>query len=92
MSAVVVPFPARDQGELDTPLCAARDQDWWFDPGQYDAAIRICHRCRIRERCLDQALRSGERLGVWGGLTPEQRDALPDATVVAFPRRPTIAP
>jgi hypothetical protein len=29
-------------------------------------------------------LRTGERLGVWGGLTPERRAALPDAVVIPF--------
>lgn len=39
-------------------------------------AIRVCKGCPVREDCLLFALRSGERFGVWGGLTPRQRARL----------------
>ena len=49
-------------------------------------AVEVCHRCPVRSRCLDQALEAGETLGVWGGLTPAQRAALPVADVVPIRR------
>ena len=53
----------------------------------FDRAVEICARCEMRADCLARALQSGERLGVWGGLTPEQRAALPDAVVIPLPER-----
>jgi hypothetical protein len=87
MSAVVVMFPIRDAGEADEPLCSDYDPDWWFDEACYDRAIEVCQRCPVRGRCLNQALNAGETVGVWGGLTPMQRAALPNAVVVPMRRR-----
>ena len=36
-------------------------------------ALRICQGCAVRQECLDFAMRSGEKDGIWGGTTPEQR-------------------
>lgn len=85
MSNVVVQFPSRDTERDASPACAKHPAEWWFDPARVATAVEICGRCSMRAACLDQALRSGERLGVWGGLTPEQRAALPDAVVIPFP-------
>jgi hypothetical protein len=82
MSSVVVPFPSRDADSAASPACAKYPAEWWFDPASFASAVEICGRCSMRPACLDQALRTGERLGVWGGLTPEQRAALPDAAVI----------
>lgn len=92
--SIVLQFPApSDPSELarqtknpPRPACADRNPDWWFDEAQFAEGQRLCRTCAVRQACLDQALASGERLGVWGGLTPSERDALPDAIVV--PLRP----
>ena len=86
MSAVVVPFPVRDEGHVE-PRCASHDSSWWFEPELFDRAVAVCGRCEMRSDCLAEALQSGERLGVWGGLTPEQRAALPDAVIIPMRRR-----
>jgi WhiB family redox-sensing transcriptional regulator len=38
-------------------------------------ALSICSECPLstRQACLEVALINGERVGVWGGTTPEQR-------------------
>ena len=36
-------------------------------------ALAFCGGCRIREECLSWALKNGERYGVWGGLTSDER-------------------
>jgi WhiB family transcriptional regulator, redox-sensing transcriptional regulator len=36
-------------------------------------ALAFCTACDIRETCLSWALKNGERYGVWGGLTEQQR-------------------
>ena len=84
MSAVVVPFPTKTVD--DTPSCSAYDPDWWFDESYFAKAAEVCQGCPVRTRCLDQALEAGETLGVWGGLTPAQRAALPVAAVVPIRR------
>ena len=45
----------------------------------YATARAICDRCEVREDCLDEALAmpwSDDRLGMFGGLDPRQRDPL----------------
>lgn len=39
-------------------------------------AKAICARCPVQKRCLETALRQGESEGVWGGLTPHERQDL----------------
>jgi len=36
-------------------------------------ALRICAGCQVRQECLDFAMQSGEKDGIWGGTTPEER-------------------
>jgi hypothetical protein len=86
MSSVVVPFP-KARGEQAEPLCAGYDSAWWFEPTMFATAVGICRRCEMRSDCLAQALQSGERLGVWGGMTPEQRAALSNAPVIPIRRQ-----
>lgn len=40
-----------------------------------DAAVQICTACPVRQACLDHALSFPEPVGVWGGLTEDQRNA-----------------
>lgn len=39
-----------------------------------DAAVQICTACPVRQACLDHALSFPEPVGVWGGLTEDQRN------------------
>lgn len=89
MSAVVVPFPTKPGSASvadDVPACADYDPDWWFEEQHFARAVEVCQRCPVSTRCLNQALEAGETLGVWGGLTPAQRAALPVADVVPIRR------
>ena len=85
MSSVVVNFPGPRAGQEAEPRCASHDAAWWFEPEMFDRAVEICGTLRDARRLPGRALQSGERLGVWGGLTPEQRAALPDAVVIPLP-------
>jgi WhiB family redox-sensing transcriptional regulator len=91
MCGVVVQLPRRETESAVSPACAKHRAEWWFDPARFSAAVEICGGCSMRASCLDQALRGGERLGVWGGLTPDERAALPDAVVIAFPARSGVS-
>ena len=37
-------------------------------------AKAICARCPVQMECLEMAYRNDERDGIWGGLTPLERD------------------
>ena len=58
--------------------CRDHDPDLWFPvPGReaaYRPARRICHGCPVRADCLDYAQRNGLHDGMWGGLTPTERE------------------
>ena len=46
------------------------------DTAGIQIAKQFCAPCPVREACLAEALRLGERWGVWGGLTPAERAIL----------------
>jgi WhiB family redox-sensing transcriptional regulator len=41
-----------------------------------DEAKAICGSCLVREECLEFAIQAGERFGVWGGFTSQERRSL----------------
>lgn len=41
--------------------------------GDARPALRICENCPVRAECLEYALESRQRYGVWGGTTERQR-------------------
>ena len=60
--------------------CLSADPDLFFPIAtgvaagrQITEARRICAGCRVRQQCLDFAMRTGETHGIWGGTTPEER-------------------
>lgn len=58
--------------------CADTDPDSFFTDNEEKpetAAKRVCAACPVRENCLLYAIANNERHGVWGGLTPDERDA-----------------
>jgi WhiB family redox-sensing transcriptional regulator len=65
--------------------CRHEDPDLFFPPederGRYATlretlAKRICLGCPVLGECTSYALANDERYGVWGGLTPAERDRL----------------
>lgn len=56
-------------------LCAQVDPELfhpeWGEPAC--EARRICGLCPARVECLRYALDNGERHGIWGGTTPDER-------------------
>lgn len=55
--------------------CRGMDSRFWFpERGEITSeAKQVCGACPVREDCLDESLRNGERHGVWGGLSERQR-------------------
>ena len=72
---------AEDEGELgwqERALCAQTDPEAFFPEkgGSTREAKRICTRCEVRAECLEYALGSDERFGIWGGLSERERRKL----------------
>jgi WhiB family redox-sensing transcriptional regulator len=72
---------ADDDGELawqEQALCAQTDPEAFFPEkgGSTREAKRICVGCNVKAECLEYALRSDERFGIWGGLSERERRRL----------------
>lgn len=46
---------------------------------QVNEAKAVCARCLVRRQCLAFALLTRQVHGIWGGLTEQERDAIPSA-------------
>jgi len=60
--------------------CLTADPDLFFPVSacgpaarQAERALRICAGCQVRPQCLEFAMRTGEKEGIWGGTTSEER-------------------
>lgn len=80
-------FPTR----LEAPIPTAHDLSWTVDAlcAQVDPEIffpeqgastteakAVCSSCLVRAECLDYALATHQRFGVWGGVSDRSRRAL----------------
>lgn len=68
--------PTCDWREL--ALCTQVDPELWFpEVGENPRQAKlICGWCEARTECLAFALRANEQHGVWGGLSPWERNRL----------------
>ncbi|MFI0417822.1 WhiB family transcriptional regulator [Spongiactinospora sp. 9N601] len=57
--------------------CRSSDPELFFPPApsldQETRAKAVCGRCPVMAECRAYALRAGEREGIWGGMTPQER-------------------
>ena len=65
--------------------CRGRDSGQFFHPDGERGASRmrrevaakeVCLSCPVRAECLEYALETGQRHGVWGGLSEHERRVL----------------
>jgi hypothetical protein len=63
----------------DFGSCTSADPDLFFPESGADTsyARSICKSCPVRRQCLDYALESGQKHGIWGGMTESQRRRQP---------------
>ena len=83
MTEVIVPLTQvelrpedmEDLGWQDRALCAQTDPEAFFPEkgGSTREAKRVCRSCEVRAECLEYALESDERFGIWGGLSERER-------------------
>ena len=59
----------------DRAACFGKDPDVFFPTSEEEAgpALAYCGVCGMWNTCLAWALKNGERYGVWGGFTEQQR-------------------
>jgi WhiB family redox-sensing transcriptional regulator len=72
--------PLSDDGDGDMEwqeqaLCAQSGPESFFPEkrGSTRDAKRICVGCGLKAECLEYALASDERFGIWGGLSERER-------------------
>lgn len=78
-----------DFAPLDAPLlderpwavfaaCKDADPTMFFGSTREDerAAVAVCNTCTVRDHCLEFALETRERFGIWGGTTERERKRL----------------
>jgi WhiB family transcriptional regulator, redox-sensing transcriptional regulator len=63
-------------------LCAETDPEAFFPEkgGSVREAKRVCRDCEVRAECLEYALATDERFGIWGGLSERERRRLKRAS------------
>jgi WhiB family redox-sensing transcriptional regulator len=75
---VIVPFDVHPWRR--DAACASTDVATFFPigdlVGDWETPLGLCRRCPVRDECLEFALVSGQRDGVWGGTTPAERQRL----------------
>ena len=84
--AVLGLVPLADVEELswqEQALCAQTDPEAFFPEkgGSTREAKKVCLSCEVRVDCLEYALESDERFGIWGGLSERERRRLKKRTV-----------
>lgn len=71
-------YEARSQEWRKDAACRELPKDVFFAlDGDHREAKRVCSECPVRQDCLDFAIDSGSKFGVYGGLTPEERGLQP---------------
>ena len=62
----------------DAGLCAQTDPEMFFPEkgGSTKDAKRVCRACDVRAECLEYALATDQRFGIWGGLSERERRRL----------------
>lgn len=57
-------------------MAGRKGRDMITERERVELAKKTCESCEVRIDCLDYALRTKETNGIWGGLTPKEREAV----------------
>ena len=72
-------------------LCAGNTTLPWFPDVEVDEPpaelVALCHRCPVREQCLQQAL-AFDAVGIWAGTTTRQRRGIARSSSAALHEGP----
>lgn len=80
---------SRDMAWQDFANCRGADPDLFFPErgASTRAAKKICRECAVREECLEFAIVSSEKFGIWGALSERERRKIRKERQVAARRR-----
>jgi WhiB family redox-sensing transcriptional regulator len=77
LSGTVRPGSFRDVAWRDVGACKGLEPDVFYpdpeDDDEAEVAKAVCGTCSVRAACLEYALSSREKEGVWGGATERER-------------------
>ena len=73
----------------DLANCRGADADLFFPErgASTRTAKQICRECSVREDCLEFAIVSSEKFGIWGGLSERERRKIRRQRAVAARQR-----
>jgi WhiB family redox-sensing transcriptional regulator len=59
----------------DFSLCAETDPEAFFPEkgGSTREAKKVCRACPVKSDCLDYALETDQKFGIWGGMSERER-------------------
>ena len=71
-------FPAEDLSWQREANCLGVHPDLFFPErgASTKEAKEVCRACVVKDDCLEFALRSGEKFGIWGGMSERERRRL----------------
>lgn len=75
------------------PACQTTDPEVWFADAEegfnYTREAKLfCAHCPVRKPCAEYAIEAEEMHGIWGGLTPRERQRIRSNGVVRGRGRP----
>ena len=85
-----VPDPGDVEDWMADALCAqvSRGDEWFSDDlKEQNFAKHVCRLCPVRAQCLEFALKTGQRYGVWGGVPASAMHGLRADRGYRLPRR-----
>jgi WhiB family redox-sensing transcriptional regulator len=73
----------------DGANCKGANADLFFPErgASTRAAKGICRECQVREECLEFAITTSEKFGIWGGLSERERRRIRRERQIAARRR-----
>ncbi|WP_396653537.1 WhiB family transcriptional regulator [Microbacterium sp. WCS2018Hpa-9] len=70
----------RPETWMTAARCATTDPELWFprhgDLPTAERAKKICRECPVRAQCLEFALRTNQREGIYAGYSPKSLERL----------------
>lgn len=68
----------REMSWADWAICGETDPEAYFPEkgGSTREAKKVCRRCEVRAECLQYALETDQRFGIWGGTSERERRRL----------------
>ncbi len=78
MTPISIGKPGQKPGWYSKANCHGIDPEIFYPSAEDDAseAKAICHACAVRIPCLEYALATRERDGIWGGASEKERRRL----------------